>query len=123
MPIYDYRCKKCKEPFEVLKSIRESDNMELCPHCNSECDKTHRVILCGKEFYGEKPEEPFYSIALGKWVKGISDNRRQAKARGLIEVGNEKVDKMLDRSDRERDQKSNSRWDEFKTQRIELRAR
>jgi putative FmdB family regulatory protein len=123
MPIYDYRCKECKETFEVLKSIREADNIEQCPHCNSECNKTHRMILTGKEFYGEKPEEPFYSMALGKWVKGIKDNRRQAAARGLIEVGNENVNKILDRSDREREQRSNSRWDEFKTQRIELRAR
>jgi putative FmdB family regulatory protein len=122
MPIYDYRCKECKEAFEVLKSIREADNIEQCPYCNSECDKTHRMILSGKEFYGEKPEEPFYSIALGKWVKGIKDNRRQAAARGLIEIGNENVNKILDRSDREREQRSNSRWDEFKTQRIELRA-
>ncbi len=33
MPIYEYKCQKCKSKFEVLQSIN-ADNKELtCPEC------------------------------------------------------------------------------------------
>lgn len=37
MPIYEYKCKKCKFEFEDLKKI-DSEN-PLCPKCNSETEK------------------------------------------------------------------------------------
>ena len=112
MPIYDYRCKSCLDTFDVCKTISNADIIETCPHCKAECDKTHRIISA-KEFYGEKPEEPFYSVPLGKWVKGKSDMRKQAKQRGLIEVGNENIDTLHDRADRDRKKREDNRWSEF----------
>lgn len=89
------------------------DDLEPCPSCKSSCDKHCRIITKGREFYGEKPDEPFFSIPLGKWVKGNNDMRRQAKQRGLIEVGNEDVGKLMDRADRDRENKRNDGWREF----------
>jgi putative FmdB family regulatory protein len=35
MPIYEFRCLKCQEVFELLK-VKEEDELEMkCPHCNS----------------------------------------------------------------------------------------
>jgi putative FmdB family regulatory protein len=35
MPIYEYRCKKCKETFEVMQKVNE-DNRDLrCPKCQA----------------------------------------------------------------------------------------
>lgn len=113
MPTYDYRCAACKCDFDIIKSMSSIDVVESCPSCQSACDKSCRVITKGKEFYGEKPDEPFFSIPLGKWVKGNCDMRRQAKQRGLIEVGNEDVNKLVDRAERDREKKRNDGWREF----------
>jgi putative FmdB family regulatory protein len=113
MPIYDYRCKSCGHDFDVTKRIADVDQLESCPSCSKECDGSCRLITKAKEFFGEKPEEPFYSIPLGKWVKGTKDMRRQAKAKGLIEIGNEDVNKLHDRSDREKESRSAKSWNEF----------
>jgi putative FmdB family regulatory protein len=113
VPLYDYKCKACSHEFSIGKRIADIDTLETCPGCKVECDKTNRVITKGREFYGEKPDEPFYSVALGKMVKGQSDLRRQAKDRGLIEIGNENVDTLLDRSAKEREKKNQDSWAEY----------
>ncbi len=42
MPIYEYRCPKCGEKFEKLRSIRDDDNDVRCPRC--EAGKVERVL-------------------------------------------------------------------------------
>lgn len=39
MPIYEYKCSKCKRVFEAYKRITEEKELEKCPHCNSEGKK------------------------------------------------------------------------------------
>jgi putative FmdB family regulatory protein len=121
MPLYDYMCGACSAEFSVVKSMADIDNIEPCPACQADCDRSCRLITTAKEFYGEKPEEPFYSVALGKWVKGNRDNRKQAKERGLIEVGNESIEKEHARYERDRERRSKDRWNDYITQRIEVR--
>lgn len=36
MPIYEFRCLKCDEVFEILKMSTEDDVEMRCPHCKSE---------------------------------------------------------------------------------------
>ena len=42
MPIYEYECRNCKEKFEVLQKIDESNEGVCCPKCNS--DKPEKVL-------------------------------------------------------------------------------
>ena len=42
MPLYEYRCSKCKKEFETLVSIKDLDNSIKCPNCGSE--KTNRLM-------------------------------------------------------------------------------
>ncbi|MCC6485614.1 MAG: zinc ribbon domain-containing protein [Armatimonadetes bacterium] len=35
MPIYEFTCKNCKEPFEKLCSMNADDSKVSCPHCGS----------------------------------------------------------------------------------------
>ncbi len=35
MPIYEYKCVKCNEKFEVYKTIRERDEAVNCPKCGA----------------------------------------------------------------------------------------
>jgi putative FmdB family regulatory protein len=113
VPIYDYKCKNCLDTFTATKRISQADELETCPHCEAECDKNCRYISGRVEFFGEKPDEAFFSNALGKWVKGKKDQAKQAKERGWIEVGNDDVNASHARNDREREKKSKESWNEY----------
>jgi len=42
MPIYEYRCRKCDETFEVMQKVSE-DNRDLqCPKCHT--DRPERLL-------------------------------------------------------------------------------
>ena len=36
MPMYEYRCKKCGERFEMLRRMSDADKDLVCPKCESE---------------------------------------------------------------------------------------
>lgn len=42
MPMYEYICANCKHKFDVLKSIKNIENLEKCPICGS--NNTERKI-------------------------------------------------------------------------------
>jgi putative FmdB family regulatory protein len=35
MPIFDYVCHDCNQPFEVMLTLREHDKQVKCPKCGS----------------------------------------------------------------------------------------
>ncbi len=35
MPLYEYRCKKCNEQFELMRRLAERDKVAACPKCGS----------------------------------------------------------------------------------------
>ena len=39
MPLYEYECIYCGFKFELRKNMSESDSIEYCPQCGSECNK------------------------------------------------------------------------------------
>jgi putative FmdB family regulatory protein len=41
MPFYDYKCKNCKNEFEILQSISEPP-LDICPSCG---DKTLKKLI------------------------------------------------------------------------------
>lgn len=113
MPIYRYRCPICDSIFDIIRPISECDLLTTCTTCKSEgIDKSNRM-LGTPVFFGEKQQEPFYSIPLGKMVSGNIEMRKIAKERGMIEVGNENIDKLCNESDNYREQKSKERYAEF----------
>ncbi len=42
MPIYEYRCKKCCETFEVIQKVNEDNKGLQCPKCGA--DEPERVL-------------------------------------------------------------------------------
>lgn len=42
MPLYEYRCKKCNNTFEVYKPINRKDEKQKCPLCGN--FETERLI-------------------------------------------------------------------------------
>ncbi len=35
MPIYEYRCTKCRTKFELMRRIAQRDDAATCPHCKA----------------------------------------------------------------------------------------
>jgi hypothetical protein len=64
-------------------------------------------------FYGEKQDEPFYSIPLGKMVKSKKAMRQMAKDRGWEELGTTDIHRNIDSIDRAREKKSADSYAEF----------
>lgn len=51
MPIYEYLCNNCKELFEALRPIKDSDKQVCCPICNS--INTKRKVSSFQAFSGD----------------------------------------------------------------------
>ena len=120
---YPYECPKCETEFDVIKSHRDIDAIEVCPQCECLCDKTSRRIAPGY-FMGEKVEDASYDPAFGMIIKNSTHRKKIAKERGLIEVGTEspeKIDKYFEEKQRER---SKERWRDLdNANRIEITSR
>ena len=39
MPIYEYICTKCKNKFEMLRSLKDANNPVTCPTCGGKAQK------------------------------------------------------------------------------------
>ena len=39
MPLYDYRCEKCKEVFEVFVPLKDLNVKIKCPKCQAELER------------------------------------------------------------------------------------
>jgi putative FmdB family regulatory protein len=54
MPIYEYECKECGEPFEKMVRFSEADFLPACPKCESKetRKKISAVVSFGSSGYG-----------------------------------------------------------------------
>lgn len=39
MPIYEYRCPKCELVLERIVAMKDADQKQLCPHCETPTEK------------------------------------------------------------------------------------
>ena len=106
---YPYRC-DCGEEFEIVKAVKYIDDIEICPACGHNCTKEHRYID-RTHFYGADDWNSLeYNPAFGKAVTK-QEAKREAARRGMIEVGNEDINKYHAEIDRSNEQKRKARWD------------
>lgn len=102
--IYPHKCTVCAHAFEVIKSVKDIDNQEMCEKCGSPAE---RYIASSQAFFGANDwDTAHYSQALGRVVKNNAEARRLAKERGMIEIGNEPVEKIHKKYDSEREEKA-----------------
>jgi len=108
--IYEYKCTN-NHRWEVIKSVRNIDNIENC----SECDTIGtRCISQSQSFSGANDwDTAHYSHALGKNVRNNNEERKLCKQKGMIEVGNEDVNKTHKHFKDQRDKKWQSGYDEI----------
>ena len=77
MPIYEYRCKKCQNTFEMLVSVRDSDKKIInCPKCNKKL--AHKI------------PSRFSPSIKGEDQRPVEENYKevQNKNRAAIHIGN-----------------------------------
>ena len=83
MPIYEYRCRKCKRKYEVITFRVSEDFSAVCSHCGSE--QTERIpsrvrVRLSEETRMEKLADPSRLSGLdendpksmAKWMKSMS---------------------------------------------------
>lgn len=90
--IYEHHCDPCDVSFDVRKDSKDYMREEPCP----KCEKLARRVPFPRRTYlaGTAVEEKYFSHALGQVVTK-SEEKRIAKSKGMIEVGNEKVEKHV----------------------------
>lgn len=113
MAIYRYKCPSCSAEFDVIKSVSELDSLEKCQSCGRGSIEGKHRLICPVTFYGEKPDEAFYSIPLGKIVSGKKQMRQIAKEKGWEEVGTTNITKHIDTLDAEREARAKNKYKEF----------
>ena len=87
--IYEHHCETCDLNFDVTKEAALFRQPEPCPQCNGLAPRVpfpRRTYLAGTAV-----QEKYFSHALGEVVTR-REEKQLAKQKGLIEVGNEKVD-------------------------------
>lgn len=109
MPTYEYSCEKCEKVFEVVKSIKLYQELDPCPDCGN---MGVRKVSCNISFVGTKIEDAEYNPGLGCITKSKRHRDEIAKSKGLTEIGNENINKIQDKFDKDRAEKIKRRWDE-----------
>ena len=109
MPAYIYLCLKCDRKFDIVKSIKSLDDPEACPGCAA---LETRRCLQRVNFNGASDwDKAEYNPGLGCVVKNTKHRERLAKERGLIEVGNEDVSKVIKTQDAKLESASDERFE------------
>lgn len=91
--IYEFTCTPCTKRFDVARRVSEYDLPASCPVCGIEAQRTpfpRKIHL-----YGTAVQNAYFHNGLGTVVRGETDAKAIAKERGLIEVGNEQVEKHV----------------------------
>ena len=95
---YPYYCSQCDTECEIIKSLDDIDRVETC-----ECGhKMARKISDKIGFKNEKVSEnqSFFHPALGCVVNSNSQAQKIARERGLVEVGNDKMESLRPKESR-----------------------
>lgn len=77
MPIYEYKCKKCENTFEVLQKIN-SDPLEKCIQCNGKVEK-----LISASSFQLKGSGWYLTDYKNKKPKADTSNNKDTSSKGL----------------------------------------
>jgi hypothetical protein len=102
-----YSCALCDVTTTVTKRIADIDREERCPHCAATmCREVQAVNFTGHRNWDCTPHDPVF----GCRIESHAHRKRLAKERGMIEIGNETVDKMEKHNSKLREDKRELNW-------------
>lgn len=109
MPTYEFNCPKCEEKFETFESIHSYDGDGECPKCGNV--SRERILSANIHFIGTAVQSPEYNPAFGQVVKNKNHRAELAKRNGLVEIGNEKPEKLHKAAEETRADNHKRSWD------------
>lgn len=102
MPSYPYRCTNCQHEFDVVKPVADYNTEEQCPKCTIRAERfIARTHFYGASDWNQKEWNPAFGKALTP-----REARKEAKRRGMIEIGNESPENIEKHFAKEREKKS-----------------
>lgn len=113
MATYRYKCPSCSHEFDVIKRICECDSLESCPSCKRGNIEGKNRLLAPLVFFGEKQDDAFFSVSIGKVVKSRKEERSIAKSKGWEEIGSTDIKKHIETDESSREKRSKDRYREF----------
>lgn len=87
MPVYQCKCVKCGECKEVYLPLDEYNNLPY--HCGEQMERVFTPLHVIEDI------KPYQSPLDGKWVTSRKQHRNSMKEHGVIEVGNEKLTRPM----------------------------
>lgn len=84
-PTYDWSCGE--HAYEIVTTVAERDTQTTCPTCGKA--GARQLTLPRLSNTAGDWNRVEFNHGLGCWTKGHRDAAQKAKARGLVEVGNE----------------------------------
>ena len=106
-PTYDWACDK--HIWEVVCRIADRDEPSTCPKCGAPGTKQLSAPNIDKTSAGSW-NQTSYNPGLGCWTKSTKHAEQIAKARGLEPVGNEPIDNIHKKFEKDREEKREARW-------------
>lgn len=109
---YPYRCMACNHQFDVIKSVKDIDNVEACEKCGAASQR----YIGQTHFYGANDwDKAEFNPAFGCIVKNRVHKRellRQfaGEGRPMEEIGNEKVQTVHSHFEQQREETRKQRW-------------
>lgn len=92
---FEYYCKDCTIITEHIGKIGQAPEYVSCTMCGKKANRQFSI----PQLIGTSVETPQYNPAFGQIVKNSKHAKELAKKRGMVEIGNEPVDKMLKSQD------------------------
>lgn len=98
--LYEYLCEACGSHFDVVKPVSEYNTPEQCRSCSHDAIR----VPYPRNLYlsNTSVQEKYFHPGLG-CVTTDSEAKKIAKERGLIEVGNEKIEKHVQHKEKSYD--------------------
>ena len=87
MPVYPCKCEKCNKTKEVFLSVENYKDLPVC------CDRQMQRVFTPHHVIEDM--KPYKSTLDGKWITTRSQHRKHMKEHGVIEVGNEKLTRPM----------------------------
>ena len=78
--------------FDVIKNAKYYDTEEKCSTCG---EVAVRIFKPKIHLSGTKVEDAYYNPAFGQVIKSSQQAKEKAKELGMVEVGNERVEKHV----------------------------
>lgn len=109
-PTYEWTCTSCEHEWDVICAVKDRDEPSRCSKCDAQGHRSGVVRTNIDKSAAGAWNDQEYNPGLGCVTYGKKDRERKAKALGLEEIGNEKVETIHKTFDKRRQETREQRW-------------